>query len=86
MNEQEINATIRNATGLMADFVNDLNAMHEVEKTFDDVVDKNINPLFIAYIKNLRLVTGYSLMNVTKANALQRAEAYLRTIGKYTDS
>jgi hypothetical protein len=59
------------------DYCRDLNAMHEVEKTLDSP------ELFCKY--------HFTLYDITKANipfcatARQRAEAFLRTIGKWED-
>lgn len=66
------------------DYCNDLNAMHEVEKTLDD-------EQWLDYIRCLqedvcRCFGKYrSMIAVCHATALQRAEAYLRTIGKWNE-
>jgi predicted ATPase len=67
----------------MPDYLNDLNAMHEAEKTLDDDLD-------LDYSENLEIVTGarwgannsYDMSKYRSATAAQRAEAFLRTIGK----
>jgi len=51
------------------DYCNDLNAMHEVEKTLTDHWDG-------FHFRN-------HIANNVHATARQRAEAYLRTIGKW---
>jgi predicted ATPase len=68
----------------MPDYLNDLNAMHEAEKTLDDDLD-------LDYSENLEIVTGarwgannsYDMSKYRSATAAQRAEAFLRTIGKW---
>ena len=79
----------------LPDYLNDLNAMHEVEKTLTDeqrkVFVKNLNIYHPSadihypdtnarhYFSELRTEV-FSLVHTTAA---QRAEAYLRTIGKW---
>ena len=70
----------------LPDYCNDLNLMHEVEKGLDDAIHK-------VYRRELRFVTGCGASTTTEleldnrrffdATARQRAEAYLRTIGKW---
>lgn len=55
------------------DYPNDLNAMHEVEKTLSGCVR-------VKYLNSLT-----ALSNPAFATARQRCEAYLRTIGKWID-
>lgn len=73
------------------DYINDLNAMHEVEKGGVNWAD---------YIENLKRVVGecdhpkaepafnekLSVWNMIHATATQRAEAFLRTIGKWKEA
>jgi hypothetical protein len=63
------------STGFMPDYLNDLNAMHEAEKvlTYDQFDD-----YYIELAK--RMVRPFH------ATASQRAEAFLRTIGKWVES
>jgi hypothetical protein len=60
------------------DYLNDLNAMHEAEKTL-----KNLD----LYRKFLYLIVLEDLLNTSNepawATAAQRAEAFIRTIGKW---
>lgn len=74
------------------DYLNDLNAMHEVEKQLTveqgkDYIRKlyhiyeNIYEAF-EYAAGEPIVTTWYLFTATAA---QRAEAYLRTIGKWKD-
>ena len=66
------------------DYLNDLNAMHEAEK----VLSKNQQGL---YMENLYTPITLedrnkdTLFDYAHANASQRAEAFLRTIGKWKD-
>jgi hypothetical protein len=60
----------------------DLNAMHEAEKVLTAICEIN------AYITHLGTVLGRgdkTLFEFTHATAAQRAEAFLRTIGKWED-
>ena len=57
------------------DYLNDLNAMHEAEKV---LTDKQA----ILYDSILDLISGWTFHRT----AAQRAEAFLRTIGKWEDS
>lgn len=58
------------------DYLNDLNAMHEAEKTLVD---------HTGYCMELQHATGGLPLrfNLTHASASQRAEAFLKTIGKW---
>lgn len=63
------------------DYLNDLNAMHEAEK----VLNKE---LFEVYYTNLCTSSNCLTLGVrafTSATSQQRAEAFLRTIGKWKD-
>lgn len=63
------------------DYLNDLNAMHEAEKSLDDDLD-------LDYSESLESVTGtrwgannaYDMSKYRSATASQRAEAFLRTL------
>ena len=61
------------------DYLNDLNAMHGAEK----VLDQNFN----YHLTLTKICTGYGvrefLGSAIQATAAQRAEAFLRTIGKW---
>lgn len=67
----------------LPDFLHDLNAMHEAEKvlTPEQLVD------YCAF--SLRVATGEGCVTdykMIRATASQRAEAFLRTIGKWEES
>ena len=63
---------------IVPDYCNDLNAMHEAEKIFD-------NALYCRYIDELctQAIKGKNSMYL--ATAAQRAEAFLKTIGKWEE-
>ena len=63
-----------NAYKYMPDYVYDLNAMHEAEKTLTD-------DQWHDYVENV----GGFCQQVMYATARQRAEAFLRTIGKWEE-
>lgn len=88
MTDEQINAAITEATGLwdhpyssdtkrMYDFCNDLNAMHEAEKVLD-IVQQGY---FWDHIKDI-VGEGFTQLHAT---ARQRAEAFLRTLGKWEE-
>ncbi len=60
------------------DYVNDLNAMHEAEKTLDTVMKR------LDYLDYLFSLTGDEVQ-MCNATARQRAEAFLRTLGKWEE-
>ncbi len=60
------------------DWLNDLNAMHTAEKTLTKRVDR------CEYTRWLNNLVGHKF--TWEATAAQRAEAFLRTIGKWDDS
>lgn len=59
----------------LPDYLNDLNAMHEVEKTLTNLVDQ------LTYLHKLSPIK--SEWTLATATARERAEAYLKTIGKW---
>ena len=64
----------------LPDYLNDLNAMHEAEKWLTDgryYVDD--------YWDHLSDLCGHDEPGMIMATARQRAEAFLRTIGKWED-
>lgn len=64
-----------NAYKYMPDYCNDLNAMHEAEKRLDDNED---------YYFALLCALG-NWPKAIQATARQRAEAFLRTLGKWEE-
>jgi hypothetical protein len=73
-------------SGSLPDYPNDLNAMHEAEKTLDDDLD-------LDYSENLEIATGarwgannsYDMSKYRSATAEQRAEAFLRTLNLWIE-
>jgi hypothetical protein len=65
-------------SGSPPDYLNDLNAMHEAEKIFD-------HALYCRYINELCDVTIKGNNSMYMATAVQRAEAFLKTINKWED-
>lgn len=62
------------------DYCNDLNAMHEAEKLLNKKgAERRI------YIAMIYKLVGYHSYDVCHATAAQRAEAFLKTIGKWED-
>lgn len=70
--------------GECPDYLNDLNAVHEAENTLDNSTQNGIGQTqWHRYRDNLVNVTGNSFP--INATAHQRAEAFLRTLGKWKD-
>ena len=70
------------------DYLNDLNAMHEVEKvlTQDQMIDysRHVGKSVTSHLPASRAAwMDFQLINAT---ASQRAEAFLRTIGKWEEA
>lgn len=63
------------------DYLHDLNACHEFEETFIE------GHQWIGYLQNLGVVSGVygEISKAVHATAAQRAEAFLKTIGKWKD-
>ena len=72
---------LRDATGKrVANYLNDLNAMHEAEKTLS-------REQLESYIFEMHEIIGHNhiVRYVVTATAAQRAEAFLRALGKWED-
>lgn len=70
----------------LPDYTTDLNAMHEAEKTLIDWVEYRINlshVVGIGYAPDLDICDD--IKSFLSATAAQRAEAFLKTIGKWKD-
>jgi hypothetical protein len=64
----------------LPDYLNDLNAMHEAEK----VLERNQCWLYASELRNiLSKLNNYDALGLFHATASQRAEAFLRTLGKW---
>ena len=70
------------------DYLTDLNAMHEAEKVLTyEQAEEFVEQLYLADQKNnLAENPPPWRFNVASATAAQRAEAFLRTIGKWEDA
>lgn len=71
---------------LLPDYLNDLNAMHEAEKTLKGMQCQNYQLWLIGFARGEHFIANKTPdcyeFHVTAA---QRAEAFLRTIGKWVD-
>ena len=70
--------------GILPDYTQDLNAMHEAEKVFL----KPESSAYVCYLYYRILELGEGILDWQKlayATAAQRAEAFLKTIGKWED-
>jgi hypothetical protein len=66
--------------GPIPDYLNDLNAMHEAVETLRG----KDGPQWFDFQRTLMIECG-SWMNCIQASAAQRAEAFLKTLGLWTD-
>lgn len=78
MTREQQRIAIAEAVGKDADYLNDLNAMHEAEASLFGRNDWSASKYEIL----LTRMTSYWAWHAT---ASQRAEAFLRTIGKWED-
>jgi len=60
------------------DYLNDLNAMHDAEKVL-------VSLQWVSYLRRLQTLCDESVTWPIHATASQRAEAFLRTIGKWKE-
>lgn len=77
--------------GNVPDYLKDLNAMHEAEK----MLEPNNQVFFIAYLFEVLGITGNDFAKEARPNdfyfscahatAAQRAEAFLKTLGKWKE-
>ena len=67
----------------LPDYLNDLNAMHEAERAMR--LDDPMQADSAVYHMKLSAICGSSKHRMVHATASQRAEAFLRTIGKWTE-
>jgi hypothetical protein len=66
----------------LPDYLNDLNAMHGAEK----VLNREQENQFCVHLNYAVGNVDVEYFDVIHATAAQRAEAFLRTLGKWTDS
>lgn len=70
----------------LPDYLNDLNAMHEAEKRLGDLDASYAFELAkLTNCPSWLPQTGMQVCRIARATAAQRAEALLRTIGKWID-
>lgn len=95
MSDEQINVAIAEACNKVTvdswgekypipDYCNDLNAMHEAERV---LTTKGVNAWweYVGYI-NRRNPTPFGSETAVHATARQRAEAFIRTIGKWEEA
>jgi hypothetical protein len=68
--------------GNLPNYLNDLNAMHEAEMSRVDMEDGRFIVLFREY---LHTILGHDGSLAIHATGIQRAEAFLKTIGKWEE-
>lgn len=90
MSDDEINLAIAEACGCdePLDYCVDLNAMYHAECSFDVGTTKQVIHATNRYLEQLCRVIGCTvedLFQLTHASSRQRAEAFLRTIGKWKE-
>jgi hypothetical protein len=87
----ELQGTLNGERKFVPDYFGDLNAMHEAEKVLPDMASDDDGRDQLGYMETLAdtLLAKWSSNNsadmwlITHATAAQRAEAFLRTIGKW---
>jgi hypothetical protein len=78
----ETNERHRGVYAIPPDFLNDLNAMHEAEKT----LTREQWTTYYDIIEGLNAEAGNIYQKELHATAAQRAEAFLRTLNLWTDA
>jgi hypothetical protein len=68
----------------LPDYCSDLNAMHEAVKTLQQNLKHRYFACLCTVVSGAISLNGYSA--ATEATARQRAEAFLRTLGKWEDA
>lgn len=73
--------------GVIPDFLNDLNSMHEAEKmlTHDQQVGYSVNMVRLTTWNMPSSRAAWLDFTIAHATAAQRAEAFLETIGKWEE-
>ncbi|HEU4344027.1 MAG TPA: hypothetical protein VFU31_20930 [Candidatus Binatia bacterium] len=86
MSDDEINVAVAEACGwLVSDYANDLNAMHEAVCSLHSA-DRGCWALELKkLVRGIDIDGEPFLDSVANATARQRAEAFLRTLGKWPD-
>ena len=80
MTDEQINIAIAEACGKtnIGNYCNDLNVMHEAEKVL-------LSGYWMRYCECLTYLSGKSVYASVHAKARDRAEAFLRTLGKWEE-
>lgn len=79
--------TYQDGSNILPDYLNDLNAMHEAESHLGCVLDTDGDgELESDYERQLAQVMKPRGWRIYYATAAQRAEAFLRTIGKWEEA
>lgn len=68
----------------MPDYLNDLNAMHEAEKVFADLTDEHWGT-YAAWLHKIVPLSTLPSEVLVNATAVQRSEAFLRTLGLWKE-
>ena len=76
----------RGWNGELPDYLNDLNAMHEAEKVLTDEQDLEYSEVLEQVVgARFNSNNGEDMRRLRSATAAQRAEAFLRTVGKWEE-
>jgi len=70
----------------LPDYLNDLNAMHEAEKVLTEEQWLSFTIYVLLASKDGTFVIDNNMKTVAHATAAQRAEAFLRTVGKWEEA
>ena len=77
-------------TGLLPDYLSDLNAMHEAEKTLNEGQRRQMGEELMHVLneqnRHLPRWLGPTAFDYFHTTSFQRAEAFLRAIGKWEES
>lgn len=71
-----------NITRIIPDYLNDLNAMHEAEKS---CIKGGCEELYLGHLGFTDNDWEHEIFNYVTATASQRAEAFLKTVGKWVE-
>ena len=84
MNKEAQRSAIAEACGKDANYLNDLNAMHEAEKMIPRQL-YHVDYWQKGYVRFQQILSGLTITPYS-ATSSQRAEAFLRTIGKWEEA
>ena len=92
MTNKQINIAIAEYRGRVHNYCNDLNAMHAAESRFKTATDQMLYAAKILWVRGQGDLFEENDLNVdncwiaASATARERAEAFLRTVGKWEES